>query len=146
MPADETIAVGDVSIRFRLESEDTGGSLTMFECHVPAGARVPLPHSHDAFEESLYGLQGTVTFTVDGVEHALGPGDALCIPRGAVHGFVNETDADTAFLAVATPGVFGPQYFRDIAEVLAAGGPPDPARMGEVLRRHGLTPRPAPGG
>jgi len=66
----------------------------------------------------------------------------LCIPRGAVHRFDNQGAADAKVLIVATPGVFGPAYFREIAAVMAdaAGGPPDHARMGEVLRRHGLTP------
>jgi hypothetical protein len=39
-----------------------------------------------------------------------------------------------------TPGVLGPDYFNEIAAVLgAAEGPPDPAAIGEVMRRHGLT-------
>jgi hypothetical protein len=46
------------------------------------------------------------------------------------------------FLAIATPGVFGPDYFQEIAEVIAAstGGPPNLAASVEVMRRHGLTP------
>jgi hypothetical protein len=46
------------------------------------------------------------------------------------------------FLAIATPGVFGPAYFQEVADVLAAagGGLPDPAAIGAVMRRHGLTP------
>jgi hypothetical protein len=44
------------------------------------------------------------------------------------------------FLAIATPGVFGPRYFQDLAELLAPGGPPDPAAIGAVMRHHGLTP------
>ena len=49
---------------------------------------------------------------------------------------------DATFLAIATPGVFGPAYFREIGAVVAAagGGPPDLAAIGEVMRRHGLTP------
>jgi hypothetical protein len=49
---------------------------------------------------------------------------------------------DAKFLAIATPGVFGPDYFHEIGEVLAAsaGGPPDLAAAAEVMRRHGLTP------
>ena len=45
-------------------------------------------------------------------------------------------------LAIATPGVFGPAYFQEVADVIAAaaGGPPDPAAIGAVMRRHGLTP------
>ena len=43
--------------------------------------------------------------------------------------------------AVATPGILGPDYFRDIGAVLdaAAGGPPDFVALAEVMRRHGLT-------
>jgi hypothetical protein len=38
--------------------------------------------------------------------------------------------------------VIGPRYFHEIEEVMraAAGGPPDRARMAEIMRRHGLTP------
>jgi hypothetical protein len=37
-----------------------------------------------------------------------------------------------------------PDYFREIHGVLASnpGGPPDVAKMAEVMRRHGLTPAP----
>jgi len=44
--------------------------------------------------------------------------------------------------AIASPGVFGPAYFREVGEVLAASaaGPPDVAALAEVMRRHGLTP------
>ena len=66
--------------------------------------------------------------------------------RGQVHEFDNRGSVDAKFLAIATPGVFGSAYFREIGEVLAAssGGPPDLTAMGEVMRRHGLTPA-APG-
>jgi len=43
-----------------------------------------------------------------------------------------------------TPAVIGPQFFRDMAEVVNVGGPPDPAAIGAVMRRHGLTPAPPP--
>jgi len=41
-----------------------------------------------------------------------------------------------------TPGILGPDYFRELAAIVvaAAGGPPDLAALGEVMRRHGLTP------
>ena len=114
----------------------------MFESLIPAGARVPAPHSHDAFEETIYGLDGVCTWTIDGHERELGPGDFACIRRGQVHGFQNDGGVDARFLAVATPGVFGPAYFRDIAQILAAAadGPPDLAELGTVMRRHGLSP------
>ncbi len=137
-----TIDVGAVSIDFLVDADDSGGSVTVFECVVPAAAKVPIPHSHDAFEETIYGLEGVSTWTIDGEARELRPGESVCIRRGQVHGFENRGSIDAKFLAIATPGVFGPTYFRDIAQVLAeaAGGPPDLAAIGEVMRRHGLTP------
>jgi quercetin dioxygenase-like cupin family protein len=136
----ETIQVGALSVRFLVEAADSNGSVSVFECFVPAESKMPAPHSHDAFEETIYGLEGVCTWTVDGDAHEVGPGDSICIRRGQVHGFENRGSADVKFLAIATPGVFGPGYFRDVAEVLAAGGPPDPAAIAAVMRRHGLTP------
>lgn len=140
----ETITVGALGVRFLVEADDSNGSVTVFECYVPAGARMPAPHSHDAFEETIYGLEGVATWTVDGRAVEIGPGDAVCIPRGVVHGFENRGTVDAKVLAVASPGVFGPSYFHDIGAVLAAsaGTPPDRAAVAEVMRRHGLTPAP----
>ena len=144
MPTETAIQIGPIQIDFLVEAYDSGGSVTVFECTIPADAKVPIPHSHDAFEETIYGLEGTCTWTIDGEVHEIGPAESVCIRRGQVHGFDNRSDADTKFLAIATPGVFGPDYFQDIAEVLAAaqGGPPDLAALAEVMRRHGLTPAP----
>lgn len=135
------IRLGALEVQFLVEAEDSGGSATAFETLVPVGSNVPPPHSHDGFEEIVYGLRGVLTFTVDGDEHQIGPGQSLCIRRGQVHRFDNRSTVDGAFLSVATPGVFGPDYFQDIADVLSAsaGGPPDIAAIKDVMRRHGLT-------
>ena len=142
----ETIEVGAMSVRFLVEAPDSNGSVTVFECFVPAQSRMPAPHSHDAFEETVYGLQGVTTWTIDGRTVEITPGDAFCVPRGAVHGFDNNGADDAKFLAIASPGVMSPDYFRDVQDVLgaSAGGPPDLAKLGEVMRRHGLTPAPPP--
>ena len=137
-----TIHVGAISIDFLVDAGESGGSVTMFECVVPADAKVPVPHSHDAFEETIYGLEGACTWTIDGRARELAPGDSVCIKRGQVHGFENRGSVDAKFLAIATPGVFGPAYFRDIAQLLAAaaGRRPDLAAIGGAMRRHGITP------
>ena len=82
---------------------------------------------------------------MDGKAIEIGPGEAICIPRGVIHGFTNRESVDARFLAIATPGLFGPAYFREIGDVLAAGRPPDHAALAEVMRRHGLTPAAAAG-
>jgi quercetin dioxygenase-like cupin family protein len=138
----DTITIGELGVRFLIEAADSNGTASVFECHVPANSRMPLPHSHDGFEETIYGLEGTTTWTIDNEAVEVGPGEAVCVRRGQVHGFENHGRADATFLAIATPAVFGASYFREIAEVLAssAGGPPNLAAVGAVMRRHGLTP------
>jgi quercetin dioxygenase-like cupin family protein len=138
------IKVGEVAIRFLVEGEQSGGSVAVFEFDVPAGARVPVAHSHDGYEETIYGLDGTLTWTVDGTATEVGPGDALLIPRGAVHHFVNTGDIDAKALAIVTPGVLGPDFFREVSAILdaSAGGPPDLAAIAAVMGRNGLTPAP----
>ena len=140
----EEIKVGEVAIRFLVESGESNGTVAVFESTVPAGARVPVAHSHDGYEETIYGLTGVLTWTIEGTPTDVGPGDAVCIPRGAVHHFDNVGDVDATALAIVTPGILGPGYFREVAEVLAAtaGGPPDLAGVATVMRRHGLTPAP----
>ena len=140
----EEIRVGDLGIRFLVEGEESGGSVAVFEFDVPAGAKVAAAHSHDGYEETIYGLEGVLTWTVEGVPVDVGSGVALCIRRGAVHQFDNRGDTDAKALAVVTPGILGPDYFREVGEILdaAAGGPPDFAAIGRVMRRHGLTPAP----
>ncbi len=146
-PADETIQVGVTQIRFLVTGAESNGSAAILELTIPAGARFPaLPHSHEAYEETLYGLEGISTWTVDGVSIELGPGQALCIPRGAVHGFANHGAVDAKTLTTVSPAEIGPEFFREMAAVIdaAAGGPPDRSKMVEIMRRYGLTPAPPP--
>ena len=139
MPPKETIHLGQVEIRFLLDGNDTGGSMSMFEFLVAPGAKVPVPHYHEGFDEAAYGIEGVLTFTVDGVPHRIGPGDRCFIPRGKVHHFVNDGTAPVRALPVLTPAVGGRAFFREMAALMKAG-PPDPAKAGEIMRRHGLVP------
>ena len=140
----EEIKVGQMAIRFLVEGEQSGGSVAVFEFDVPAGSKVAAAHSHDGYEETIYGVEGVLTWTSEGTSTDVGPGEALFIPRGAVHQFDNTRDVDAKALAIVTPGILGPDYFREVAAILdaATGGPPDFAALGEVMRRHGLTPAP----
>jgi quercetin dioxygenase-like cupin family protein len=147
-PSEETIRLGPLTVRFLVTGENSNGSVAAFEVSVPRMQRLAAPaHSHDHYEETIYGITGILTWTVDGMPTDVGPGQALCIPRGAVHRFDNNGEEDAKALCVISPAAIGPQYFREVAEVIkdAAGGPPNPARMIEVMRRHGLTAvRPQP--
>ncbi len=140
----ESIRLGDITVRPVIEGGDTGGDLAIHEFTVAAGARVPVAHSHDAYEETIYGVTGVLSWTLGGEPVEVGPGGVLHIPRGVVHHFDNPHAADATQLAIVTPGILGGDYFRAIAAVVAAagGGPPDLAAIGEAMRLHGLTPAP----
>ena len=78
--------------------------------------------------------------TVDGQVFTLSPSQSLLVKRGEIHAFSNPFDDTAKVLCVLTPGFLGAQYFRDVRELLTAGGPPDPAKMGAIMMRHGLVP------
>ena len=144
-PSDEIIHLGPLGVRFLITGDDANGSVALFELTVPAAQRLAAPaHSHDHYEETIYGIAGVLTWTVDGNRIDVGPGQALCIPRGAIHRFDNQGSQDAKALCAITPAAIGPQFFRESAEVInaAAGGPPDRIKMTEIMRRHGLTPAP----
>jgi quercetin dioxygenase-like cupin family protein len=134
----EIIRIGQIGIRFLLEAADTNGQLAMFEFTVPVGARMPQPHSHKSYDETIYGVEGVVTFTVSGQPVEIGPGESYFIPRGAVHAFANLKQTDVKALAVITPALLGPEFFREAAAIVNAGGPPDVEKLKAVMAKHGL--------
>jgi len=138
----DEIRVGDMTIRFLLEGEQSGGSVAIFEFDVPAGARIAAAHSHDGYDETIYGLEGVLTWSLEGTSTDVGPGETFFIPRGAVHHFDNPGEVDARALAVVTPGILEPAFFEQVAAALDAAteGPPAVAAIRAVMRRHGLTP------
>jgi quercetin dioxygenase-like cupin family protein len=136
----ETIHLGQIVIEFLLTSAETNGALAMFEFSVAPGAKVPIPHLHRDYDETVYVLEGTMTFTIDGNVLELGPGESGFVPRGVVHGFNNLHGATARCLAVVTPALLGPEFFKEVAELVVAGGPPDVEKLKVVYARHGLVP------
>jgi quercetin dioxygenase-like cupin family protein len=144
-PSDETIRLGPLAVHFLLTGDKSTGSVAAFELTVPGELSTPVPaHSHDHYEETIYGVDGVLAWTVDGHQIDVGPGQILCIPRGAVHRFDNHGVLDARALCVITPAALGPEYFREIAAEAskAPGAPPDRTRVADIMRRHGLTPAP----
>jgi len=141
-----SLRLGPTRVRFLVEAADSNDTHTVIEVTVSPEGKLPVPHSHDGFEETFIGLDGVTTVTIEEGEHEIGPGEAVCIKRGQVHSFRNDGADDVRFIAVAAPGIFGRPYFEEIAAAFESfgDGPPNPAVLGEVMRRHGLTPvRPA---
>ena len=135
----DLIDFGTLQLKFLQSKETTGGSVDLFEMTLQPNARMPIPHYHESWDETIYGLSGVSTWRVDGKEIDVGPGETVFIKRGVVHGFTNRSNGPAACLCPLSPGALGPQYFKDMA-ALMAGGAPDPARMKETMLRYGLVP------
>lgn len=118
---------GQLTIRYLRDGsreKQTGA----FELTVPPGSNVPPPHSHSNNEELVYVLEGKLRYSVDGETRDLAPGDSMFTARGSVHGFANPFDVSARALIVLSPDI-GAGYFRDVAAVVNAGGPPDRIKM-----------------
>lgn len=135
----EIIRIGSLELRFLLNRHETAGSLDLFEMDVAPLGRMPVPHYHRDWDETVYGLSGIITFIVDGTPHLVTVGDHLFIARGVVHGFDNRSEAPASCLIMLTPGVLGPEYFREVAALVAAG-PPDELKVCDLMLRYGLVP------
>ena len=137
----ETIDFGSLKLKFLQSKDETAGSLDMFEMTLQPNARMPVPHYHENWDETIYGLRGTTTWRIDGKDVDVLPGEAIFIKRGVVHGFTNRTAEPATCLCTLSPGVLGPAYFREMAALLV-GSAPDPAKMKEIMLRYGLIPAP----
>ena len=138
MKGSDRIAIGRLSIRY-LRDGSARREMGAFELTVPPNANVPPSHSHADNDEFVYVLEGVLHFRVGSEERDLAPGDWMFTPRGTVHAFSNRHPATVRALVTNTPDI-GEQYFRDVAAVVNAGGPPDKGRLLQVMERYGLRP------
>jgi quercetin dioxygenase-like cupin family protein len=140
--AAEVIRVGQLEIHY-LQGAGSGCEMGSFVLVVPPGSNVPPPHSHPGNEELIYVLEGTLRYTVDDLTRALRAGESMGTPRGSVHGFSNPHGAVARALVVNAPDI-GAGYFREVAAIAGAGGPPDRTKLLETMRRYGLVPASPP--
>lgn len=137
MQQNEVISVGQLGIRYLRDGSEEN-EMGMFELLVPPNSNVPPAHSHTNNEEVVYVLEGKLRFTVDSLTRDLGPGMTMSTPKGSVHGFSNPFDLPARALIVLSPDI-GAQYFRDVGEVINAGGPPDKAKLVQIMTKYGLS-------
>lgn len=138
----EQINIGKIAIRYLIDGANTG-SMGIFEMTVQPGANVPPPHSHSNNEEIVYVLEGKLRYSVGGIARDLSPGESLHTPKGVVHEFSNPFSEPVRAMTVLSPDI-GAQYFRDVAEVMKKGPPPDKAALVAVMKQYGLVPSAPP--
>ena len=134
------IRVGEISITFLKTRHETHGVLDLFEMTIPPTDHMVLSHLHRDYDETVIGLNGVTTWTIDGTDHKLHRGEQLFIPRGAVHTYANRHKSTARVMFILTPGLIGPEYFQDLASVINVEGPSDLATIGSIMTRYGVVP------
>lgn len=134
------IHVGNLSITFLKSRHETHGEADIFELTVPPHSHVNVPHLHRDYDETIIGMNGIMTWTLDGKNVQVGPGQQLHIPRGVVHTYVNTYRTTARMLCILTPGMIGPEYFRELAAAIDPAGKPDIPAIAAVMARYGMIP------
>jgi oxalate decarboxylase/phosphoglucose isomerase-like protein (cupin superfamily) len=125
-----------------------------FEAEVAPGFDVGA-HWHDQAEEMFYLLEGELDLLAFAPTEPAGgdwrewtsaagqrvfrggPGSFMFVPAGCPHAFFNPGGAPARMLFAVAPA--GHEvYLRELADLLAAGGPPDPAAVEALRARHDI--------
>jgi quercetin dioxygenase-like cupin family protein len=72
-------------------------------------------HTHPEMDEIIYVLEGAMTQWLELDKRELRPGDSIYIPRGVVHGCLNETSAECEFLAILSPSKINGPFAVDVS-------------------------------
>lgn len=123
--------------RWMATAEQTDGSYLLFEDRMERGKVTPL-HLHPDADESMYLLE-EILIHLDGVEHRVGPGGLVMVPRGTPHAFL-VTSETARMLCLITPGV-GQEFFFDASEPYVEGvaHEVDFARIQQSAKTNGST-------
>jgi quercetin dioxygenase-like cupin family protein len=131
-------------LTIRAAAGDTNGAIAVVEERAARGYATP-PHVHGREDETLYVVEGTVEYTVDGAVGTVGPGETAHLPRGLAHRF-EVTSEEAHFLVIITPGGFE-EFFQEVSPPAASARVPeaqdhahtDPTRMVRAAAERGTT-------
>ncbi len=134
----EVVSLGGLGVVYKVTGRDSGGAYAIVEHPLQPGALAAPPHTHAREDELSIVLEGEVGVQIGDEVYSAGPGTYIRKPRGVPHTFWNATDRPARLIEIISPAGFE-GYFRDAAELLATGGPPDLGALMEVAGRYGLT-------
>jgi quercetin dioxygenase-like cupin family protein len=118
---------------FLVTGEESGGAMFSMDCRVGAGGGPP-PHCHLAEDELFFIYAGEIVFTADGETRTVGVGQSVFVPRGVVHAYRNDSNADARMVAVYTPaGMEG--WFREVCTPVDDSAAAPPPVTPELIER-----------
>ena len=124
------------SLLFKVTQDDSDGRFDYVVGTVNYLGGPPM-HIHIEEDEVMHILEGQLTFKVGDETVEASAGDVLFVPRGVPHAFVNLQQTPARLAGLCIPSRLA-QFLADMAEV--PPGPPDPQKMAEIGRRHGVIP------
>jgi quercetin dioxygenase-like cupin family protein len=120
---------------FKLFSDQTNGSIAIFEETVPVGGGTPY-HIHPGSDEVIHILSGEFTFKIGEQVTQVGGDSWVFIPRGTAHAWKNTgSEAGRAFY-IFTPAQ-NAKFFEELRKLETAIYEIDPAVFGEYGQRYG---------
>jgi quercetin dioxygenase-like cupin family protein len=118
---------------FLITGAESGGSMFSMDCRVGAGGGPP-PHKHLAEDELFFIYAGEVVFTADGATRTVRAGESIFVPRGVVHCYRNESEAEARMVAVYTPaGMEG--WFLEVCTPVGDSSATPPPVTPEMIER-----------
>ncbi|CAN5505616.1 cupin domain-containing protein [soil metagenome] len=133
----ESIELGGMGVRFMVDGGESGGGFSLVEHPLAPRALAAPMHRHANEDEYSYVLEGRMGAKLgDDVVYG-GPGDLIFKPRNQWHTFWNPDDEPARLLEIISPAGFE-NYFRELAQMLAADAPADLGAMGEFMAGYGF--------
>jgi quercetin dioxygenase-like cupin family protein len=105
-----------------VRSEESARRVAVIESTMAAAAKGPPLHTH-AFDETLYVLEGELSFQLGDELTLVGAGEVAFALGGTPHTLANQSEAPARFLIVCTPSGFEREFARRAA-ALAGTEPP----------------------
>ena len=136
----KVIRVGPMTITFHKTRHETDGVLDLFEFTIPPLVHVPMPHIHRNYDETIFGLDGHMTWTLLDEATPITRGSVLFIPRGTPHFYENRHHTTARILCLQTPGITGPEYYQELASHFSQDGIADLASIASTMHRYGIVP------
>jgi quercetin dioxygenase-like cupin family protein len=123
---------------FKSTASSTQGRFSLMERTLPAGGRMPPPHSHVGNDEAYLVLVGTVEFHVADEVFEGTDGTFVLVQAGETHTFGNTSEKAARLLVLHAPAL--DRYFEDLEQLWASPEPPERDAELDLMRRHGMEP------
>ncbi len=119
VPPEAGTVLDDLGVTHRLTSQQTGGSIYLFEAAFDAGDGNRL-HVHRQADEIGYVLDGALEIRLADRTEVLERGGVARLPKGIPHAIRNPLDRPSRYLFIAVPGGLD-RYFDAVTRAQSEG-------------------------